>query len=264
MRAIERRAKEQRERGGLAGVIRAVVARVSSAALDLSSTAMDLRLAQESGEARFQLDVTARGDEPEIEDLRAHLERLKDDMFALADRWSEQESQLRGAYEEEFGETPSYAEPFIGSPPRYEDDVYAIMRLFLAPQLGSTTGPTSAEEDWYEHGRFLASALRYTLDRLRRYDALAAAAHGRRPPFSGHTLEWREDAGRWHLGGRPLHAGDPVWLLGNDHHGWIPGRCESGDGGRRVYFVFRLTESDGDLSVPLGEDHRLAWPSELE
>lgn len=52
-------------------------------------------------------------------------------------------------------------------------------------------------------------------------------------------LVWKE--GRYHLDGKPMHAGDAMKML-TDHFGWIFGRIETESRGQDLYFHFWLNE----------------------
>jgi hypothetical protein len=72
------------------------------------------------------------------------------------------------------------------------------------------------------------------------------------------AIEWIED--RWHLGGRPIHAGcgmEVCWPDGT----WQHVRIESGDAGRKLFACFdyhglglsiRVDDSDCQLRWPRG------------
>jgi hypothetical protein len=76
--------------------------------------------------------------------------------------------------------------------------------------------------------------------------------------MSGQCLSWGED--RWHLGGRPIHAGAAIEVRWPDGT-WEQVRVESADRGRRLY-AHGIHYHGVDLSIRLDEDYyALRWPA---
>lgn len=69
--------------------------------------------------------------------------------------------------------------------------------------------------------------------------------------------EWIDD--RWHLDGRPIHAGSQMEMVFPDGT-WQPVRIESEDAGRVLFaFVFHHKQP---LGVKIGFTRKLRWPEE--
>ena len=73
-------------------------------------------------------------------------------------------------------------------------------------------------------------------------------------------LRWVD--GRWHLGGRPIHAGMAMELLCADGY-WLPVRIESRHAGRALLAFFRYHGMDlccHAVDMEGRELHSLRWP----
>jgi hypothetical protein len=80
----------------------------------------------------------------------------------------------------------------------------------------------------------------------------------------GAPLEDRIDAGGWRefLGGRPVHAGDVLYLLTS--LGWHAVRYESNVPQKRAFLYLSLPGVRDEVVVPVPCDARFAWPEELK
>lgn len=242
-------------------VLRALLSRIVAARLTLTEMRSDLHIARHEqwGLTSWRFGTTiGEANASQLVEYVVELQKLEDVLKKETDRLMSRVRALEQTHCEEFGtETWRWPNVRLGTEPRYEDDVYLAMFSFLDPDAPS-------REDWRELGRTISVALRVALERLQRYDALEQAVGRRDVPFDGHRLQWIESAGRWHLGGKALHAGVHVYLL-TERFGWLGGRYESSNGGQGAHFHFSLGERalGGDFSLKLGEEHRLAWPSEV-
>ncbi len=91
-------------------------------------------------------------------------------------------------------------------------------------------------------------------------------ARPERPRAEGHPLrDGKDSGGRRHwLGGRPVHAGQPLYLL--TLLGWYAVRYESNmpKGPALLYFDLPGAREESVVAIPDGDSGvRLAWPDEL-
>jgi hypothetical protein len=80
----------------------------------------------------------------------------------------------------------------------------------------------------------------------------------------GAPLEDRIDAGGWRefLAGRPVHAGDVLYLLTS--LGWHVVRYESNVAQKRAFLYLSLPGVREEVAVPIPREARFAWPEELK
>jgi hypothetical protein len=85
------------------------------------------------------------------------------------------------------------------------------------------------------------------------------------PRVEGHPLDEGHDEGgsRHFLAGRPVHPGQPLYLL--THLGWHPVRYESNmpKGPALLYFSLPGSCDESVIAAPAGDHIRLAWPEDL-
>jgi hypothetical protein len=234
---------------------------------DLLRTLTEMRqVVLEEEEWMFAKDASPLGEQHfmHLEVLFAELKALEQQVKRMTWRVDYRGVVLRVACEEE--QTDAIAPYGLLGEPLDDDDLSGDA---LYPLIGSFLQDPNEQDDdtdWHGRGRVLAMALWSTLDRLRDHDALSRVA-GRNNDvlFTGHPVRWLESAACWHLNGSSLEAGDRVYLL-TDNYAWLPGRYESGAGGWRAMFCFRLgvRELGQTFSLELGDEHRLAWPKEIE
>ena len=65
---------------------------------------------------------------------------------------------------------------------------------------------------------------------------------------------WQD--GRWHLAGNGIHAGDLIECLFPDGT-WLPGRIESAEGGKKLFFNFDFHGKLIVLRVDPDTPHRM-------
>jgi hypothetical protein len=83
------------------------------------------------------------------------------------------------------------------------------------------------------------------------------------PPAEGGPVREGLDGGGWRefLAGRPIHAGDTLYLLTT--LGWHVVRYESDVPRRRSFVYLSLPGVVDDVVVPVPREARFAWPDEL-
>ena len=83
------------------------------------------------------------------------------------------------------------------------------------------------------------------------------------PRVDGMSLRNGTDAGGWRefLAGRPVHAGDTLYLLTS--LGWHPVRYETNVPRKSSFLYFSLPGVREDLAIMAPRDARFAWPDEL-
>jgi hypothetical protein len=87
---------------------------------------------------------------------------------------------------------------------------------------------------------------------------------GESPLVKGMPLQEGTDAGGWRqvLAGRPIHAGDTLYLLTS--LGWHPVRYETNVARKNSLLYFSLPGVRDDIAIVVRRDARLAWPDELK
>ncbi len=80
----------------------------------------------------------------------------------------------------------------------------------------------------------------------------------------GAPLEGRIDVGGWRefLAGRPVHAGDGVYLL--TLLGWYPVRYETNVPRKQSFLYFSLPGVHEEICISPPREARLAWPDQLK
>jgi hypothetical protein len=91
-----------------------------------------------------------------------------------------------------------------------------------------------------------------------------STATERRPVVEGMSLREGTDCGGWrqYLAGRPVHAGDQLFLLTS--LGWHAVRYESDVPRRSSYVYLSLPGARDELAFVVPADARFAWPGELK
>lgn len=89
--------------------------------------------------------------------------------------------------------------------------------------------------------------------------------HGSRQAslVDGMPLQERTDAGGWRelLAGRPVHAGDTLYLLTS--LGWYPVRYETNVPRKNSFLYLSLPGVPEEIAILVPRDARFAWPDEL-
>jgi hypothetical protein len=128
--------------------------------------------------------------------------------------------------------------------------------------------PTDADSDLRElalAARRLVREVQEQADELERERARRRSVAPRAGALiDGAPLEERIDAGGWRefLRGRPVHAGDVLYLLTS--RGWHVVRYESNVPQKRAFLYLSLPGVRDDVVVPVPREARLAWPEELK
>lgn len=129
--------------------------------------------------------------------------------------------------------------------------------------------PPGADTDLREvalAARRLVREVQEQADELERERARRRSGAPREAPplVDGAPLEENIDGGGWRqfLAGRPVHAGDVLYLLTS--LGWHVVRYESNVPQKRAFLYLSLPGVPDEVVVPVPRDARFAWPEELK
>lgn len=143
-----------------------------------------------------------------------------------------------------------------------EDAITVIHRMYaeITVEELRAAGQTLARGLLDAHAELARSEARS--EDVRRKSGCQTQARGHRLEHGNALRDGRDGGGRRHyLAGKPVHSGDGMYLL--LRQGWMPGRVETTRDGT-PYFVCRpIPGADTEVSIELGRETRLAWPSEL-